>query len=174
VDDFGVKYVGKEHADHLIASLQDLYSITIEWDGTLYCGTTFKWNYEKRHVDLSMPGYVAKALHRFQHPRPSKPQDSPYPWNKPDYGSKVQLSPLPDTTTPLDAASKTRLQEIVGTLLYYARAVDSIMLVALGSLAAAQSKGTQATVQACTQLLNYAEPRIQMPPSATTPAIWSY
>jgi hypothetical protein len=48
VDDFGYKYVGKEHADHLIAELQALYSITIEWDGTLYCGITFKWNYKER------------------------------------------------------------------------------------------------------------------------------
>ena len=31
------------------------------------------------------------------------------------------------------------------------------MLVALGTLSAAQSEGTQATAEACTQLLNYAE-----------------
>jgi len=30
------------------------------------------------------------------------------------------------------------------------------MLVALGSLAAAQSEGAQATIEACTHLLNYA------------------
>jgi hypothetical protein len=122
VDEFGVKYVGKENADHLIGALRALYSIAIDWDGTLSCGFTFKWNYKDRYryVDISMPGYVAKALHRFQHGLPRKPQDSPYPWTKPDYGCKVQLSPPPDTTTPLDADGKTRLQEIVGTLLYYA------------------------------------------------------
>ena len=46
-------------------------------------------------------------------------------------------------------------QEIIGVLLFYARAVDSTMLVALGTLASAQSKGTEATAQAATQLLNY-------------------
>ena len=30
VDDFGVKYVGKEHADHLIAVLKEHYEITEE------------------------------------------------------------------------------------------------------------------------------------------------
>jgi hypothetical protein len=49
----------------------------------------------------------------------------------------------------------TRLQEILGTLLYYAQAVDSTMLTALGTIAMQQSKGTKATMQAVVQLLNY-------------------
>jgi ABC-type methionine transport system permease subunit len=44
---------------------------------------------------------------------------------------------------------------MIGTLLYYARTVDSTMLVALGTISAAQSTGTEATVAAVTQLLNY-------------------
>jgi hypothetical protein len=43
----------------------------------------------------------------------------------------------------------------LGTFLYYARAVDSTMLVAIGEIATQQSKATQATMQAITQLLNY-------------------
>ena len=39
VDDFGVKYVGKEHADHLISCLkQETYNLTEDWAGDLYCG----------------------------------------------------------------------------------------------------------------------------------------
>jgi hypothetical protein len=49
----------------------------------------------------------------------------------------------------------TKLQEIMGTLLYYGRAVDPAMVVALGKNASAQSKGTEATTQAITQLLKY-------------------
>ena len=37
-----------------------------------------------------------------------------------------------------------------------ARAVDSTMLVALGTLAASQTNGTQATLDAAIKLLNYA------------------
>ena len=59
-----------------------------------------------------------------------------------------------DTSPPLDAKGITRLQEVIGTLLYYARAVDSTMLVALGTLASVQTKGTEATAQAVTHLLN--------------------
>ena len=33
VNDFGNKYVGKQHINHLINTLQDLYIITVEWKG---------------------------------------------------------------------------------------------------------------------------------------------
>jgi hypothetical protein len=40
-------------------------------------------------------------------------------------------------------------------LLYYVCAIDSTILVALGTLATKQANGTEATAQAVTQLLNY-------------------
>ena len=55
VDDFGVKYVGKENADHLVNSLQADYKITIDWTGGTFCGIDLKWNYDDRTVGLSMP-----------------------------------------------------------------------------------------------------------------------
>jgi hypothetical protein len=42
VDDFGVKYVGKEHAQHLEQVLKHMYHITTDWSGTLYVGLTLK------------------------------------------------------------------------------------------------------------------------------------
>jgi hypothetical protein len=78
VDDFGVKYVGKEHTEHLIKALQETYEKSIDWSGSLYCGITLEWDYVKRTVDMSMPGYVEAALHRFQHSPPTQPQHSPY------------------------------------------------------------------------------------------------
>ena len=42
VEDFGVKYVGKEHAKHLIQALQESYQITIYWEGTVFCGMHLK------------------------------------------------------------------------------------------------------------------------------------
>ncbi len=156
VDDFGVKYVGKEHAEHLIETLQSVYKITIDWTGTKYCGLTLVWDYKARLCYMSMPGYVEKALTRFQIEVPKRPQHSPYAWTAPNYGTAVQYTEDQDTTDPLDAPGIQRLREIVGVFLFYARAVDSSMLAALGSLASAQSKGTKATADAATQLLNYA------------------
>ena len=81
VDDFGVKHVGKDTVDHLIQALKKLYTISIDWAGSLYCGLTINWDYDKRICDIYMPTYIKEALHKFQHPAPSRPQDAPHAWN---------------------------------------------------------------------------------------------
>jgi endonuclease I len=73
VDDFGVKYVGREHAEHLMACIKKNYEISSDWKGSAYCGLTLKWDYNNRTVDLSMPGYIKAALHKYQHPAPILP-----------------------------------------------------------------------------------------------------
>ena len=40
VDDFGIKYIGKQHLDHLIASIKRNYDVTVDYTGSLYCGIT--------------------------------------------------------------------------------------------------------------------------------------
>jgi len=62
VDDFGIQHVGKPAADFLISTLNQDYTITIDWTGTKFCGLHLEWDYIKRSVKLSMPGYVAQAL----------------------------------------------------------------------------------------------------------------
>jgi len=155
VDDFGVKYIGQEHAQHLLDTLRLSYELTEDWTGSKYCGLTLKWDYINRTCDISMPGYVQNALQRFGVPPPSRPQDSPHAWQKPQYGAHTQLTAPIDSSPPLPPSDLTRLQEVIGTLLYYGRAVDSSVLVALGSLATAQTIGTEATAKACAHLLNY-------------------
>ena len=76
VDDFGVKYVGKDNADHRIYALRELYTVSTNWKGTLFYGLTLNWNYTSGWVDVSILGYVAAALHKFQHPPPTKKQDA--------------------------------------------------------------------------------------------------
>ena len=67
MDDFGVKYVGKAHAEHLKKTLEASYGVTTEWEGKRYIGITLDWDYKRRRVHLSMPGYVKKALLQFKH-----------------------------------------------------------------------------------------------------------
>jgi hypothetical protein len=129
IDDFGIKYVGEQHAGHLINAVKDLYGVSLDWTGSLYCGLTLKWDYQKRTLDVSMPGYVANALHKFQHPTPIKAQDAPHNWTQPVYGSKVQYAAKEDDSDLLEPKTITLIQQIAGTLLYYAMAVDPTMLV---------------------------------------------
>ena len=62
VDDFGVKYVGKEHAQHVKDTLEENYTVTTEWDGKQYIGITLDWDHKRRQVHLSMPNYVKKSI----------------------------------------------------------------------------------------------------------------
>ena len=61
-----------------------------DWEGERYCGHTINWDYEGRAVHISMPSYRIKALSRFNHPTPSKPQNQLYTHIKPNYGAKTQ------------------------------------------------------------------------------------
>jgi hypothetical protein len=155
VDDFGVRYTSQEDADHLLATLGKHYQVSVDWEGTRYCGLTLQWDYVKRTCDISMPGYIARALQRFQHVPPAKAEHSPHPWQRPTYGAKTQFAPLPDSTTALDATDKLRILEVLGTLLFYARAIDSTLLTAIGELATEQAGGTKTTMEKLSQLLNY-------------------
>jgi hypothetical protein len=156
VDDFGIQYVGKEHAHHLISALkQDYEAVTTDWDGNLFCGITLTWDYTQRTVDLSMPGYVKKALKEFQQEGPKRPEHQPYRSKEITYGIQTQLTDPIDLSEPLDSAGVLRLQRITGTFLYYARAVDPTMLVTLSALASYQSKATEQTAEDAVKFLNY-------------------
>ena len=102
VDDFGVKYVGNDHADHLVRVLKEHYEISEDWEGKKYIGLTFDWDYKKRQVHVSMPGYRDLALIRFKHRTPKRRQDQPYKYVIPNYGAKIQFALGPDGTALLD------------------------------------------------------------------------
>ena len=153
VDDFGVKYSNVEDAEHLMTALKQHYKVSEDWTGSWYCGLTLVWDYKNRTCDVSMPGYVERALQRFKHTFTAT-EDSPHAWQKPTYGAKVQYASQ-DSTPNLNAADQKHVQTVLGTFLYYARAVDSTLLASIGTLATQQTNGTKATLIALTQLLNY-------------------
>ena len=62
VDDFGIKYVGKEHAQHLLNILKEFYKIEEDWTGSLYCGITLDWHYDQQYVDIFMVNYFLSNL----------------------------------------------------------------------------------------------------------------
>ena len=60
-----------------------------------------------------------------------------------------------DNSAPMDKKQKTLLQQVCGTFLYYARAIDCTILHALNDLATKVNSGTQETAKALTHFLNY-------------------
>jgi hypothetical protein len=73
-----IKYIGKEHAQHLINTLKQDYEIKEDWDGNQYLVITLDWDYKKCKVHLSMLDYVEKALARFRHTPPIQLQNQPH------------------------------------------------------------------------------------------------
>ena len=78
VDDFGVKYINKEDAEHLESAIKANYPYKVDWSGLKYIGINLDWNYNKRKLHSSMPGYVKKALKQFDyHQLTMQKQNSP-------------------------------------------------------------------------------------------------
>jgi hypothetical protein len=155
VDDLGVKYVGREHAEHLMECIKKNYNISSDWKGSAYCGLTLDWDYKNHTVDLSMPGYIKAALNKYQHAAPARPEHAPYTWNPPVYGAKTQY--VEDETTSPELSHKyvNKLQQLTGTLLYYARAVDPTLIMPINVLASEQSRAIAVTADKVIKLLNY-------------------
>ena len=76
----------------------------------------------------SMPGYVQKALRKFNYLQSfNSRQDSPSPFVPPKVGSRQPQMTQLDISQPMTAKEKLHLSHIVGKFLYYARATDETM-----------------------------------------------
>ena len=155
VDDFGVKYVGEEHAKHLQQVLELHYKVSADWTGTRYIGITLDWDYERREVHLSMPGYKDKALKQFQHQRPPEPQHAPFACAQINYGAKKQYAKLESTAPLLDKQGKRFIQRVCGKFLFLGRAVDPTLLCPISAIASQSATPTTDTMQQTLQLLDY-------------------
>ena len=80
-----------------------------------------------------MSGYIDKYLHKFQHSSPLRKQNNHHQCRIPQYGSRIKYTLDDDTTSELGKDERTKVQNIVGTMLYYARAVDCTMLITLNT-----------------------------------------
>ena len=105
---------------------------------------------------VSMPNYVTKVLHHFQHPTPKCSQYAPHQWTRSNYGATKKITTPLGTPPPIPEEKNCRIQQNIGTFLYYARAVDCTMLPALNTLAEQQSSTTKNTEAETTNLLDYA------------------
>jgi hypothetical protein len=159
VDDFAVKYVGKQHADHLRNAVLRSYELTTDWEGKVYSGINLQWYYKNRTYDISMPGYVANVISKFQHDKLKHPQDTPSRYGIPVYGAKTQYA-TQDETPPLMAKQCINIHKVTGSIFYYARAVDPTVLMPLNDIATEQTKATEKTQAATNQLLDYLETRL--------------
>jgi hypothetical protein len=102
-----------------------------------------------------MSGCIKAALHKYQHAAPTRPEHAPHTWNPHVYGANTQYVENETTIPALSAKDVNKLQQLTGTLLYYARAVDPTLIMPINGLASEQSKATADTADKVIKLLNY-------------------
>jgi hypothetical protein len=102
-----------------------------------------------------MSAYVAKQLLQYECPHPTQPQNCPYNRNPIKYGQDNQANDPINTSPKLDKANKKRTQQIVGSFLYYAHAVDPTILMALFAITSQQAAPTEDTRNRINQFLDY-------------------
>ena len=83
------------------------------------------------------------------------PQHCPFQPHPRKFGTNSQDTLPLDDSKPLEPSGVTRVQQVVGSLLFYARAVDNTILPALSTIASSQAAATEHTLARCTQLLEY-------------------
>ena len=102
-----------------------------------------------------MPSYSLRTITKYLPSQSHKHINSPYPLTI--HHSKFLIQPPTplDTSPILPNTSKTYIQQVIGNLLYYARAVDHTLFVTLGTLASKQSTPTTSTLYHTKNLLLY-------------------
>jgi hypothetical protein len=155
IDTFGIKYINKTDAKHLLAVLKLDYECDTDYESTGYLSLTIDWDYKNHKVYLSMPGHINKALVRFNHTPPDKPQHQPHPHMVPTYGATIQYAKHINQSPAATKADQQYIRQVVRVLLYYTRAVGATLLVALSSLTSLQAAPTEYTMHLVKWLLNY-------------------
>jgi hypothetical protein len=102
-----------------------------------------------------MPGYIKKVLQQYKHEMPKRLQRSPYPVAKIKYGKAAQDPILEDTTRDTSNEEILKVQQVVESILDYARAVDLTVLMSLSTVATEQAKAKVHTTKTMEQLLYY-------------------
>lgn len=103
-----------------------------------------------------MLGYdVDQLLARFEHPAPTKPQHSPHRAPPRHFGGSTQKSLKHDHSPKLPPDQVLHIQQIIGTIMYYAWAVNLITLVTLSSIASVQEHAIDKTEMYINKLLDY-------------------
>jgi hypothetical protein len=93
-----------------------------------------------------MPKYGMKQLTRYSHVTPSKPQHCPFTPRPITYDKDNQAPTLNYDSSLLNNACKKQIQQVVGSFLYYAQAVDLTILMALSDIATQQAAPTENTM----------------------------
>ncbi len=154
VDDFAVIWTDRASIDHFLHTLTRLYQVKVNWEGTKYLGMNVQINRAERHVTLTMPGYIRKLLARVC-PDGIKGASTPALYTPPNYANPGAQKATVDDSPLATETNKKLMQSVVGTLLYYSRAVDPSICTAVHQLSSVQAQPTANDMARMYRLLQY-------------------
>ena len=106
VNDLGVKYVGREHEEHLLQILKAHYKCTIDWEDKKYLGMDINCDYMQQIVLGSMLEYVPAA--------PTKDTPATLPAWQANLWCNSPIRGRPRNIR----TKKSYVQEVIGAFLY--------------------------------------------------------
>jgi hypothetical protein len=95
-----------------------------------------------------------KQLICYAHPAPDRPQHCPFSPNPITYSKDTQAPTPTDDSSLLDDAGKKHIQQVIGSFMYYAWAIDPTILMALSDIAMQQATPTKNTKKQVDQFLD--------------------
>jgi hypothetical protein len=99
--------------------------------------------------------YIKAALHKYQHPNLAHADHAPHEWNPPVYSAKTRYIEETEDSPYLSPKDVSRLQQLCGTILYYARALNPNIVMSVNVLSSEQTRATAETADKIIKLLNY-------------------
>ena len=118
---------------YLLNARCDRYTIAVDATDSHYCGFTLNWDYTNCTLEISMRNYIPNLLAQLQI-ESTKTEHAPHEQSLPIYGKHVQYQTDEPDLPVLPKQEITKIQQVVGSLLYYVCAVDPTLLAALASI----------------------------------------
>ena len=147
VDDFLIKYLSKDSADHLLSVLKQKYKITEDWSTSKYIGITIDIDRKAGTLTTSIPHFVSKAMSDLGVVKEPFDTHSPAQYQAPHFGSTDPQMTAHDTSPLLPAEGVKWLQSLVGKFQYYSRALDCTLFAPINMIAAIQNHPTENVLQ---------------------------
>jgi len=153
VDDFLIKWKKKEDLDYLINSLENHYTMKVDINGRHYIGLTIAHDKITNTITISLPGYIDNIMKKFN-VQSVKQCDNPVSSMEQMHNTTQQYDHH-DKSLPATLEEKQFIQQVVGAVLYYSRAVGYSVITAICKVAREQSAPTKETVKKVKRILQY-------------------
>ena len=95
------------------------------------------WDYGKQNIDISISRQIQNTFLKFQHPIPQNIEDTLSKTDPKKYRANVQFAKEYDSKFALSEDSIRILKQNIVSLLFYGKAMDMTLLVALTNLVSA-------------------------------------